>query len=245
MRVYAIGDIHGQFKLLQKAHALIEQDKRRCADPDALIVHVGDLVDRGPDSAGVVRFLREGLDGGAPWVVLKGNHDRMFARFVTDPDWEDPALRTGLTWLHELIGGEATLASYGVPGSAVADLRDAQSAAKDYVDPRDAAFLDALPLHFAKGTALFVHAGLRPGVPLDAQIEQDLLWIRDPFLLDPRDHGALVVHGHTAIHRPLHYRNRLNIDSRAAYGGPLAAVVIEDRDVFLLSDAGRVPILPL
>lgn len=245
MRTYAIGDIHGQLSLLQQAHAVIEHDKRQCADPDAPIVHVGDLVDRGPDSAGVVRYLREGIGGGAPWIVLKGNHDRLFSRFVTDPEWTDPALRTGLTWLHHLIGGAATLASYGVPDSGLHDLPTAQAAAQDHVDPADIAFLEGLPLHFAKDGALFVHAGLRPGIPLHAQIEQDLLWIRDPFLLDSRDHGALVVHGHTAIERPLHYRNRLNIDSRAGYGGPLTTIVIENRDVWLLSEFGRVPILPL
>lgn len=245
MRTYAIGDIHGQLALLQQAHALIDRDKRACRDPDAPVVHVGDLVDRGPDSAGVVQYLRDGVTGGAPWVVLKGNHDRMFARFVTDPQWVDPALRVDFTWLHELIGGVATLASYGVPAAALRNLTDAQAAARDHVDPADVAFLDARPLHFANGSALFIHAGLRPGVPLNAQVEQDLLWIRDPFLLDSRDHGALVVHGHTAIAKPLHYRNRLNIDSRARYGGPLTAVVIEGRDVWSLTESGRVPIMPL
>lgn len=245
MRSYAIGDIHGQLSLLQRAHALVERDKRAYADPDAPVVHVGDLVDRGPNSAGVVRYLRDGLDGGAPWIVLKGNHDRLFARFVLDPGWTDPALRMGLTWLHDLIGGTATLASYGVSDRALRTLRDAQAAAKDHVDPADLAFLERLSLHFAMGHAFFVHAGLRPGLAFELQQEQDLLWIRDPFLLDHRDHGALIVHGHTAIERPIHYRNRLNIDSRAGYGGPLTVVVIEGRDVWLLTDSGRVPILPL
>jgi serine/threonine protein phosphatase 1 len=245
MRSYAIGDIHGQLSLLRQAHKWIDHDKRQTDDRDAPVIHLGDLVDRGPDSAGVVRYLREGVEGGAPWVVLKGNHDRLFARFVADPDWSDPALRAGFTWLHDLIGGIATLLSYGVPESALRDLSDAQRAARDNVDPRDVAFLSDLPLHFARGRAFFVHAGLRPGVPVTAQVEQDLLWIRDPFLLDTRDHGALVVHGHTAIMRPLHYRNRLNIDSRAGYGGPLTVVVIEGRDVWSLSESGRVPILPL
>jgi serine/threonine protein phosphatase 1 len=209
------------------------------------VVHVGDLVDRGPDSAGVIRYLRNGLGGGAPWIILKGNHDRLFARFVTNPDWIDPALRADFTWLHDLIGGKETLRSYGVSDTALNCLEDAQSAARDLVDPTDLAFLEALPLHYAKCHALFIHAGLRPGTPLEYQVEQDLLWIRDPFLLDHRDHGALVVHGHTAIARPIHYRNRLNIDSRAGYGGPLTTVVIEGRDVWSLTESGRVPILPL
>ena len=245
MRSYAIGDIHGQLARLQHVHDLIDRDKRAVSDPDAPIIHLGDLVDRGPDSAGVVRYLRGGVQGGAPWVVLKGNHDRLFHRFVTAPDWMDPALRPGFTWLHDLIGGIATLASYGVPETALGDVAQAQAAAHDLVSLEDLSFLDSLPLHYQRGHALFVHAGLRPGVPMDDQIEQDLLWIRDPFLLDTRDHGPLVVHGHTAIERPLHYRNRVNIDSRAGYGGPLTAIVIEGRDIWSLTDSGRVPLLPL
>jgi serine/threonine protein phosphatase 1 len=105
-------------------------------------------------------------------------------------------------------------------------------------------FLAGLPLWHRRGGCLFVHAGVRPGVPLDQQDETDLLWIRAEFLDDPRDHGFLVVHGHTAIQRPTHYGNRLNLDSGAAYGGPLTAVVIEDGAVFHLTPAGRVPLRP-
>lgn len=245
MRSYAIGDIHGQLALLRRAHSLIEADKRRVGDADAPIVHVGDLVDRGPDSAGVVRYLREGVRDGAPWVVLKGNHDRLFERFVSDPDWRDPKLSNGLTYLHPLIGGQETLMSYGLFRKTSFHINEAQAEARQAVPPEDLSYLRDLPLKFAHGPVLFVHAGLRPGVPLCAQDEEDLLWIRDPFLLDTREHGFLVVHGHTAIHRPMHYRNRLNIDSRAGYGGPLTAVVLEGRNSFLLTQDGRVPILPL
>jgi serine/threonine protein phosphatase 1 len=243
MRSYAIGDIHGHLALLHRAHALIDADKRAVRDLDAPVVHLGDLVDRGPDSAGVVRYLRQGVDGGAPWVVLLGNHDRLMRRFVTDPDWHDPALRLGMSWLHDLIGGRATLASYGV--TRIGSVQQAQSAARDHIDVEDLNFIAARPCQFACGNVVFVHAGIRPGIPLEAQTEQDLVWIRDPFLHDTRDHGLLVVHGHTALTRPLHYRNRLNIDSGAAYGGPLTAIVIEGRDTFALTDQGRVPIVPL
>jgi serine/threonine protein phosphatase 1 len=245
MRSYAIGDIHGQLVRLENAHRLIDADKRRVHDPDAPIVHVGDLVDRGPDSRGVIGFLRAGVLGGAPWIVLKGNHDRLLVRFVTDPAWEDPKLSPGLTYLHPLIGGQETLMSYGLYRMTSFHLRAAQTEAAKAIPHEDLAFLDSRPLTHSYGQVLFVHAGLRPGVPLQQQDEQDLLWIRDPFLFDTRDHGALVVHGHTAIERPMHYRNRLNIDTRAGYGGPLTAVVIEKRDCFLLTEDGRVPILPL
>lgn len=245
MRSYAIGDIHGQLGLLQQAHALIDRDRKVCRDADAPVVHLGDLVDRGPDSAGVIRLLREGVGGGAPWVVLKGNHDRLFARFLTDAGWRDPNIREGLTYLHPLIGGAETLMSYGLYRPTSFHIKAVRTNALAQVPPEDIAFLEARPLTYRHGESLFVHAGIRPGVPLPQQSEQDLLWIRDPFLMDTRDHGPLVVHGHTAIPRPLHYRNRVNLDSRAGYGGPLSVAVIEGRQVSLLTDSGRVPLLPL
>lgn len=245
MRSYAIGDIHGQLGLLRQAHALIEHDRKSCGDMDAPVIHLGDLVDRGPDSAGVIRLLREGVAGGAPWVVLKGNHDRLFARFLTDSGWRDPNIREGLTYLHPLIGGAETLMSYGLYRPTSFHIKSVRTNALAQVPPEDIAFLESCPLTYRHGESLFVHAGIRPGVPLPQQAEQDLLWIRDPFLMDTRDHGPLVVHGHTAIPRPLHYRNRVNLDSRAGYGGPLSVAVIEGRQVSLLTDSGRVPLLPL
>ena len=96
-------------------------------------------------------------------------------------------------------------------------------------------------LHQAEGL-IFAHAGIRPGVALEDQTETDLVWIRHDFLSDPRDHGGLVIHGHTAIDHATHYGNRVNIDSSAAYGGPVSAVVVEGREVFLLTPSGRQPL---
>lgn len=245
MRSYAIGDIHGQLGLLQEAHRRIEADRKRTGDQDAPVVHLGDLVDRGPDSAGVIRFLREGVAGGAPWVVLKGNHDRMFEGFLTRPDWQDPQLREGVSYLHPLIGGAETLMSYGLFRQTSFHIKTARTNAVQAVPPEDVVFLQSLPLFHAHGAVLHVHAGIRPGVPMEAQIEQDLLWIRDPFLMDTRDHGPLILHGHTAIPRPMHYRNRVNIDSRAGYGGPLTVVVIEHRQVWVLDADGRAALTPV
>lgn len=244
MRSYAIGDIHGQLEKLKAAHALIAADRAQCGDKDAPVVHLGDLVDRGPDSAGVIRTLREGMAAGAPWIVLKGNHDRLFEKFLTDPDWRDPQMRPDVTYLHPAIGGADTLMSYGLFRITSFHLKTARDKALQAVPDADIRFLAELPLTYAHGEALFVHAGIRPGVPLDAQTEQDLLWIREPFLSDTRDHGALVIHGHTAIQDPTHYRNRVNLDSRAGYGGALTAAVIEGRQVFVLSPSGRVPLTP-
>ncbi|MCC5961744.1 MAG: serine/threonine protein phosphatase [Rhodobacteraceae bacterium] len=244
MRSYAIGDIHGQFDALKRAHARIAADRARCNDPDAPIIHLGDLVDRGPDSAGVIRYLREGITAGAPWIVLKGNHDRLFEQFLTMPDWRDPRLANDITYLHPGIGGAETLMSYGLYRPTSFHIRKVREQALAAVPQADIDFLSALPLTHLRGAALFVHAGIRPGVPLDQQVEQDLIWIREPFLCDTRDHGPLVIHGHTAIPQPMHYRNRVNIDSRAGYGGPLTAIVIEGRDISVLEEDGRQPLTP-
>jgi len=244
MQVYAIGDIHGHLSLLQAAHDLIARDRAAYGASDAPIVHIGDLVDRGPDSPGVLRYLREGVARGENWQVLLGNHDRLLLNFIRQPEWHDPGLRSGLTYLHPLIGGRETLQNYGVDARALDDLSLAWAQARALVPQDDLDFIAARPRMIDMGAQLFVHAGLRPGLPLERQSEDDLLWIRDPFLSDPRDHGPLVVHGHTALPRARHHRNRLNIDSSAAYGGPLSAVVLEGRKVWLLTSAGRVELVP-
>lgn len=242
MRTYAIGDIHGHLSLLLDIHRRIEADRRATGDHDAPVVHIGDLVDRGPDSRGVVEHLRQGIETGANWVVLKGNHDRMFAGFLRDAADHDPGLRREFSWLHPRLGGAATLASYGVANPADRPVAKVHAEAQELVPAEHLAFIDALPTHYRRGEALFVHAGIRPGIAIPDQSETDLLWIREPFLSDPRDHGALVVHGHTALDNVTHHGNRLNLDSGAAYGGPLSAVVIEGRSVWLLGLNGRIPI---
>lgn len=244
MRSYAIGDIHGQLDLLRKAHAWILADRARVGDAEAPVVHLGDLVDRGPDSAGVIDFLMGGQMAGQNWVVLKGNHDRMFVGFLDDPQARDPGLRSQYSYLHPAIGGGATLKSYGVANPADRPLAPVHAEAVDRVPPAHRAFLAGLPTWFQRGAALFVHAGIRPGIALDDQDETDLLWIRGPFHDHIQPHPWLVVHGHTAIESARHYGNRVNIDTRAAYGGPLTVVVIEGDSVFLLGPDERSPLLP-
>ncbi|MGL6208833.1 MAG: metallophosphoesterase [Paracoccaceae bacterium] len=240
MHSYAIGDIHGHIDLLRRAHDRIALDIARHGPGP--VVHVGDLVDRGPDSAGVVEHLRKGMEAGQDWVVLKGNHDRMFTLFLDDPKAQDPGLRADLSWLHPRLGGGATLDSYGVRNASDRPIAPVHAEAVDCVPAAHRRFLESRPTMFRHGEAVFVHAGIRPGIPLDQQAETDLVWIREPFLMDPFDHGALIVHGHTAVAEPILYRNRLNIDSSAAYGGPLTSVVIEGRSVYNLTDAGRVEV---
>lgn len=242
MRSYAIGDIHGHIDLLKQVHDLIADDMARHGS--APVIHVGDLVDRGPDCRSVVEYLRTGMANGADWVVLKGNHDRMFTNYLRDIAYHDPGLRPEFSYLHPKIGGAETLASYGVKNAADRPLAPVHAEAVAAVPQVHRDFLEARPTSFQRGEVIFVHAGIRPGIPLAEQCEDDLVWIRKDFLEDPRDHGALVVHGHTAIDTPTHYGNRVNIDSSAAYGGPLSVIVLEGRDVFHLTAGGRKRLLP-
>lgn len=240
MRVHAIGDIHGELDKLREAHARVADH----AGEQALIVHVGDLIDRGPDSRGVVEYLREGQARGRNWVVLKGNHDRFLPRFLQAPDWVDPGLSTPLRWgEHEGLGAEATLRSYGLdPDQPLARLH-AEALRK--IPAEHAAWLDALPIWYLHTLALFVHAGIRPGRDLADQDEQDLLWIRREFLDDSGDHGILVVHGHTPVPVVEHHGNRLAIDTGAVFGGALSVVELSADGVSLLTEAGPVPIPPM
>lgn len=242
MPTYAIGDIHGHLDLLAALHVRIAEDMaRHGAGP---VVHLGDLVDRGPNSQGVIDHLSRGIERGENWVVIKGNHDRMFARFMANPLDPEPGLRSDLAWLHPRLGGAETLASYGVPSPHDHAAGRVHANALRLVPEAHIAFINALPTWYETPDAIFVHAGIRPGVAMPDQTETDLVWIRTGFLDDPRDHGALIVHGHTALDAPTHYGNRLNIDSGAAYGGPLTAVVLDAGAVFHLTAQGRVPLLP-
>jgi len=242
MHAYAIGDIHGHLGLLHGVHDLIASDMAQ--NGKAPVVHVGDLVDRGPDSRGVIDCLMQGLAEGQDWVVLKGNHDRMFRRFLRDPFEPEPGLRADLSWLHPRLGGVETLQSYGIHAPGDRPVAKVHADADAAVPQAHRDFLDTRPTSHRIGDLLFVHAGIRPGIALADQTETDLIWIRDPFLLEPASHGPLIIHGHTAIDTPTHYGNRVNIDSSAAYGGPLSAVVIEGQDVFHLTPQGRVRLQP-
>ena len=243
MPLYAIGDIHGHLDQLRGLHGLIAEDAALYGGA-ARIVHVGDLVDRGPNSAGVIGYLMSGIDQGRDWIVLKGNHDRMLTMFLDDPKQQDPGLRSDLSYLHFKIGGGPTLASYGVANAADRPIRPVHAEAVVTVPESHRMFLQGLPTWYQEDEALFVHAGIRPGVPMDQQTETDLLWIRREFLEDKRDHGHLIVHGHTAIDTPTHYGNRVNIDSGAAYGGPLSAIVLDGDSVYNLTLDGRIPLIP-
>lgn len=244
MRIYAVGDIHGQYEMLLEAHDRIEADRARTGDRDAQVVHLGDLTDRGPDSNAVISHLIEGIENGAPWVVIRGNHDKMFADFLRGGRYADHRLRIGLDWLNPQLGGDATLASYGVEQSLLRRKSRIQADAAEAVPEKHVAFLESLPLYYETPDLVFVHAGIRPGLPLRDQIEEDLIWIRDEFLYDTRDHGKLIVHGHTPVQAPMHCGNRVNLDTGAGFGRALTAAVFEGRRVWILNANGRIPLEP-
>lgn len=238
--IYAIGDIHGQLAMLEAALQRIEAD----GGPDARVVFLGDYTDRGPDSRGVVDLLARGQAEGRNWVCIKGNHDRMFSMFMEDHPRNDDRLLVGYHWLHPRIGGVETLQSYGVDVAERERIHQVHDRARSAVPPEHLSFLDGLKTAHQEGEMLFVHAGIRPGLPLEQQTEEDLVWIRQEFLTDTRAHPWLVVHGHTHVKRAEHHGNRVNLDTGAGYGHPLTAAVFEGRDCWLLTDEGRQPLTP-
>lgn len=241
MRYYAVGDIHGYLDQLAAAHDRIARDRAETGDSNAPVVHLGDLVDRGPDSRGVLEFLIDGIAAGAPWIVLKGNHDAIFQGQI-DRDADPAASFAG--WCSDTMGGAATVLSYGVEPSKWRTGSRNREKLIAATPPEHLAFLRALPLYHETPDLLFVHAGIRPGLALSEQLEDDLLWIRRDFLDDARDHGRLVVHGHTPVEAPMHCGNRINLDTGAGYGRQLTAAVFEGRDCFILEEDGRRRIAP-
>ncbi|WP_270725417.1 metallophosphoesterase family protein [Shimia sp. Alg240-R146] len=238
--IYAIGDIHGQIDLLDDMLTRIEAD----GGPDAQIVFLGDYVDRGPDSQGVIERLRMGLDAGRNWICLKGNHDRMFEWFMEDTPRHDPHLLVDFFWLHKRLGGVQTLESYGIDVSYEDRLFAVHERAKATVPQEHVEFLKSLHIYHQHDDLLFVHAGIKPGVALADQHENDLVWIRQGFIDDDTRHPWLVVHGHTALQKATHFGNRIDLDGGAAYGRPLCAAVFEDGKVWQLKPEGRVALEP-
>ncbi len=237
MGLFAIPDIHGHLSKLDDVLARVDA----YAGTEARIVFLGDLVDRGPDSFGVVQRLIDGIAAGRDWIVLRGNHDQMFLKFIEAAQRGGPLNKAGSHWLNGNLGGVDTLTSYGVFASDFdVDLRDAAAAIPD----NHRTFLADLPYKFETDDLLFVHAGIFPGIPFEQQDPEDLIWIRNEFLYDTRDHGKLVVHGHTPCDYPMHCGNRINLDGGAGWGRELFVAKFQNRDCWLLTDDGRVPLTP-
>ncbi len=220
-RVYAIGDTHGCITQLRAVHDAIRADLAAHPTPGAVVVHLGDYIDRGPDSAGVIAAVR-GFDA-CPVVNLKGNHE---VTLLAALDGDGPS---ATDWMY--YGGKEALASWGVdPDAPPAEWRSG-------IPAEDQGFLRGLLPHHRVGPYLFVHAGIRPGVALEAQSLDDLTRIRGPFLDSEADHGFVVVHGHTPVRervadiRP----NRINLDTGCVWGGVLTCGVFEEDRLGLIT----------
>ena len=236
LRVYAIGDIHGRLDLLEALARRIEADLKAAPTP-AVTIFLGDYIDRGPDSAGVLDRLAR-RDFPTEFLALRGNHEEVMLKFLEDPDILE-------SWRN--YGGLESLHSYGVDvcpalrGTGYEAIRNS--------------FLQRLPrshVRFLRDTAhsatfgdyFFCHAGARPGVPLDEQRPRDLLWIRDDFLAFRGGWDRVVVHGHTPVAEPELLASRINVDTGAFASSILTAVALEGSQRRIISTAstpGRYP----
>jgi serine/threonine protein phosphatase 1 len=220
MRIYAIGDIHGRADLLDRLAQLIDDDLRLRPCNDKLTVFLGDYVDRGPDSLGVVdRLACKNFP--TPFVALRGNHEDVMLRFIDEPTLFDQ-------WTS--FGALTTLQSYGVDVGA--EMRRGGAAAVSAafgarLPENHLRFLEELPFFFEYGDYFFCHAGVRPHVPLARQESEDLMWIRYDFLNYRGSFGKVVVHGHTPHARVENLENRINLDTMAYRSGALTAVALE------------------
>jgi len=221
--IYAIGDVHGCFAELKAAEQRIVADAADIAAKRRIILCLGDLVDRGPQSADVLDHLAGPPPRGFERLSLCGNHDDTFLAFIDDP-------HANMGWLE--FGGEQTLDSYGIDLVRLARHRGGTGGlgeiARATVPEAHVKFLRSLPVAVRFGNVLFVHAGVRPGVPLEQQDDDDLMWIREPFVSEPNGLGVTVVHGHTPANEPVFAPGRIGIDTGAFATGRLTVLRVFD-----------------
>jgi serine/threonine protein phosphatase 1 len=224
---YAVGDLHGRSDLLRNLHRALDHLEQGRTGKPAIEIYLGDYVDRGPDSRGIVDCLIERSRTHSV-VALRGNHEAMLLAVLRGQ-------KAILDWLQH--GGLAAVASYGVDVAEV-DPRDEETfiaRLREKIPASHIAFLSGLPTKFRLGPYFFAHAGIRPGVDVSRQRDDDLMWIRDTFLGDERDHGFVVVHGHTPVQEPEFRPNRMNLDTGAYLTGVLTCVRFDDQGPSVLT----------
>jgi serine/threonine protein phosphatase 1 len=231
-RAYAVGDVHGRLDLLEIMISRIEEDIGQRPPRRNFVIFLGDLIDRGPDSAGVVRRLRTWRPQGVRQAFLKGNHEEVLLRMLGGEKGILPS------WLK--FGGAECARSYSLDPEELATMTEEEALARlrCAVPAGDREFLESFGDTFRFGDYLFVHAGIRPGVALEAQDPFDLRWIREPFLSEVAEHGYIVIHGHTIVDEVEVRPNRIGIDTGAYRSGVLTALAIEDERRWTLSTAG-------
>ena len=223
--VVAVGDVHGRLDLVENLWAQIDAASRLSPARRRIMIFVGDYIDRGPQSRELIDRLLKGF-AGFEMICLKGNHDDTLLQFLTDPTIGD-------AW--RSFGGLETLRSYGITHAEGKNWSQTRSEFAAALPREHLEFLKNLKLHVTVGDYLFVHAGLKPRVPLEEQSETDLLWIREEFLDSTVNFGRIVVHGHTPTDAPVVRRNRIGIDTGAYITNNLTAVVLEERTRRFLS----------
>jgi serine/threonine protein phosphatase 1 len=221
--VYAVGDIHGRLDLLQAIDGLIAEDIAARPSRRPTVCHLGDYIDRGPQSAQVIEYLSTTVNASLSRVFLKGNHEDRMLEFLAKP------AAHGASWLH--FGGREALASYGVSiGDEV--LAGDWDRVRDQLQARlpatHLAFLRTLRLAFVWRGYVFVHAGLSPDRPMSAQDPHDLMWIKEPFQSSTRQWPRRIVHGHVVGPQPVFRANRIGIDTGASRSGRLTCLVLSD-----------------
>lgn len=233
-RAYAVGDIHGRLDLLEDLLGLIEDDVRRRRTIRTSIVFLGDLIDRGPDSAGVVERLRAFRPPFANTLFLMGNHEEVMLRVLEG----DAGLFTH--WMK--FGGAECVRSYGVQPEVLTEMPPAEAIVllRNRIPHSHVEFLRSFADTVSFGSYLFVHAGIRPGTSLSDQSQADLRWIRQPFLEDERDHGQVIVHGHTICEEVEVCANRIGIDTGAYRTGVLTALAIEGPERWFVQTEGDI-----
>lgn len=226
-RAYAIGDIHGRLDLFEQLLAQIDKDEAARGPADTTLILLGDLVDRGPESRGVVVRAMQ-LKATRKVRILAGNHEEMLLGSLGNEETLRHFLRHG---------GKETLFSYGLTAEEYnrAKLDELQDRANALIPAEHIAFMRAMENQIVMGEYLFVHAGIRPGVPLDQQLVSDMRWIRREFLDHAEPYGHLVVHGHTITDEPAIRSNRIGVDTGAFASGRLTAIGMEGQDHWFLS----------
>ncbi len=230
-RIYAVGDIHGRADLLRQLQALIAKDATDASENiGKTIVYLGDYVDRGLESKAVIDLVAADPPADLTAVRLKGNHEETMLLFLDD-------VAFGPAWF--AMGGDATAYSYGVGFpkglSQKARFDHAWRELRQRIPAEHISFLTDLRLTYTVGDYMFVHAGVRPGVALDQQNTEDLLWIRDEFLSATAGWDKVIVHGHSASHRPQSLPYRIGIDTGAYATNVLTCLVLEGRERRFLS----------